>query len=83
MSGGKPVDCKSSWCWQILVNFPGSFDSNDMHGKVLDMSYIKQKKYKLLESLGRKGYFGMTVFRSADSNHNPIYYGLNLGYSVK
>ena len=32
---------------------------------------------------GQKCYFGITVFWSADFNHYPIYYDLNLSYSVK
>ena len=36
-----------------------------------------------IESLGKKCYFGMTVFRSADFNNSPIYHDLNLCYSVK
>ena len=40
-------------------------------------------KSQILESLGKKYNFGMTVFRSANFNHNPIYYDLNLSYSIK
>ena len=37
----------------------------------------------IIESLGRKYNFGMTVFWSTNFNHNPICYDLNLSYSVK